>query len=406
MQELNSYDPYIIMDVDNDASLSEIKNRFRKLTLEHHPDRNRRNPSYNPEIYKSICKAYAILIDPERRRNFDNYYSSTFTNLKEAGQKYISDQTRYQTINTEKNNKFNIKDKFTPNDLDKFNEMFEKLRAPDPSDHGYKYASRTKDMSISELTYKKLAEQVKIDRTPGINNKNLNEYFEKENKCERKNELMEHEDIYSNTIDFSGGCNHSDIAIYNGHMIVGKDEQDYTKFDMGSDTPGWVDYNKGFETISKQLPKTLKDKYTNAKNVAEQYEKRVSERTVNPFDEIPAGEQRSFEDAVTRMAQENKRRIEQERETKNKQLVLKYKAQYGDNYIESKPKSNPLACTPGQIFDIKRKVNIREKTDTNFTNNNIDMLDEHSRLFNQRTRETDDISNLINERLNKRNFML
>jgi molecular chaperone DnaJ len=62
-------DYYAILQVPRDASPDEIKRSYRSLALKYHPDKN---PSEEAEThFKEISEAYAVLIDPIRRKGFD-----------------------------------------------------------------------------------------------------------------------------------------------------------------------------------------------------------------------------------------------------------------------------------------------------------------------------------------------
>lgn len=61
---------YAILGLKEDASAEEIRKAYRKLALHYHPDRNRGDAGAE-ERFKAISEAYAVLIDPERRRLFD-----------------------------------------------------------------------------------------------------------------------------------------------------------------------------------------------------------------------------------------------------------------------------------------------------------------------------------------------
>jgi len=61
---------YGILGLKEDASSEEIRKAYRKLALHYHPDRNRGDAGAE-ERFKAISEAYAVLIDPERRRLYD-----------------------------------------------------------------------------------------------------------------------------------------------------------------------------------------------------------------------------------------------------------------------------------------------------------------------------------------------
>jgi len=63
-------DYYQILEVEREASPQKIKEAYRKLALQYHPDRNRDNPSA-VEKMKEINEAYAVLSDPRKRANYD-----------------------------------------------------------------------------------------------------------------------------------------------------------------------------------------------------------------------------------------------------------------------------------------------------------------------------------------------
>ena len=58
-------DYYEVLGVQKNASKEEIKNTYRKLALQYHPDRNK-EPSAE-EKFKELSEAYAVLSDDEKR---------------------------------------------------------------------------------------------------------------------------------------------------------------------------------------------------------------------------------------------------------------------------------------------------------------------------------------------------
>jgi len=63
-------DYYKILGVDKKASQAEIKKAYRKLAVKYHPDKN---PGDKPaeDKFKDIAEAYAVLKDPEKRKQYD-----------------------------------------------------------------------------------------------------------------------------------------------------------------------------------------------------------------------------------------------------------------------------------------------------------------------------------------------
>ncbi len=70
-------DYYKILGVSKDASQDEIKKAFRKLALKYHPDKNKGNKEAE-ERFKEINEAYAVLSDPEKRKQYDTFGGSEF----------------------------------------------------------------------------------------------------------------------------------------------------------------------------------------------------------------------------------------------------------------------------------------------------------------------------------------
>lgn len=62
-------DYYEVLGVERTTSVDQIKDAYRKLAMQYHPDRNK-SPDAE-EKFKEISEAYAVLSDPEKRRQYD-----------------------------------------------------------------------------------------------------------------------------------------------------------------------------------------------------------------------------------------------------------------------------------------------------------------------------------------------
>ena len=63
-------DYYLILGLTNEASSSQIKNQYRKLAKQYHPDRN---PDSSEEKMAEINKAYEVLSDKKLKAEYDKF---------------------------------------------------------------------------------------------------------------------------------------------------------------------------------------------------------------------------------------------------------------------------------------------------------------------------------------------
>jgi curved DNA-binding protein len=65
-------DFYKILGLEKNAGSDEIKKAYRKLALQYHPDKNKGDKAAE-EKFKAVNEANSVLIDPEKRKLYDQY---------------------------------------------------------------------------------------------------------------------------------------------------------------------------------------------------------------------------------------------------------------------------------------------------------------------------------------------
>src|SRR6266850_3209628 len=65
-------DYYDVLSVSRSASEPELKSAYRRLAVQHHPDKNPDDP-HAEDKFKEAAEAYAVLSDPEQRRRYDRF---------------------------------------------------------------------------------------------------------------------------------------------------------------------------------------------------------------------------------------------------------------------------------------------------------------------------------------------
>ena len=71
MNSLKKRDYYEVLGIDRNASKTQIKLAYRRLSKKYHPDKNKKDLSAKQKFIE-IHEAYEILSDPKRKSQYDN----------------------------------------------------------------------------------------------------------------------------------------------------------------------------------------------------------------------------------------------------------------------------------------------------------------------------------------------
>jgi DnaJ family protein A protein 2 len=66
--EIDNKELYESLELNTDATIDDIKKKFRDLAKKHHPDRGG-----DGEKFKEINAAYEVLSNPEKKKIYDKY---------------------------------------------------------------------------------------------------------------------------------------------------------------------------------------------------------------------------------------------------------------------------------------------------------------------------------------------
>lgn len=114
------FDPYKILSLPKNYTLSQLKRSYKKMAMKTHPDKGG-----DPRVFKVITKSYMYLLDELNKRESNHNHND----MRSGAEKYMSGQSTEApiTLNDDGGN-FNI---------NKFNKLYSEHRMEAPEDVGY-----------------------------------------------------------------------------------------------------------------------------------------------------------------------------------------------------------------------------------------------------------------------------
>ncbi len=84
---MNQKDYYQVLEIEKSAGQQQVKEAYRRLAFQYHPDRNKGDPT-SVEKMKDINEAYAVLSDQEKRSRYDGlrreYGSNAYDHFRQS----------------------------------------------------------------------------------------------------------------------------------------------------------------------------------------------------------------------------------------------------------------------------------------------------------------------------------
>jgi curved DNA-binding protein CbpA len=226
--DLESLDPYEVLNISKNFTWDELKNAYRKLAINTHPDKE----GGNKDLFNIITYSFKKLALEFKNREADKQHSE----LKQQSNDYFHNKTSHIDDN------FNPSKEIT-NAI--FNKNFEKCKIQeDDVDFGYGSLMDETSKTREDINIEKIIKKNKID------NDTFNQYFDKNVPISKQ--IVKYKEpeplLLSKTLQFT--------------ELGGKKPDDYTSSMEKSNSLAYTDYMKahgGTRLIDPELIKKKKD---------------------------------------------------------------------------------------------------------------------------------------------------
>ena len=160
---------YEILGVPRNAGEKDIRQAFRKLAREHHPDVNP-GDSTSEDRFKGINEAYSVLSDPDKRQRYDRYGDSWARSEQiEEAQARASRGGRFRGSNVGTNDPFSG---FEPGNSGIFDQLFGNLhrntRRTAPTEHPVEVTLEEAFQGTTRLLQLATGRRLEVKIPPGV----------------------------------------------------------------------------------------------------------------------------------------------------------------------------------------------------------------------------------------------
>ena len=246
-----TFNPYFMLDVVPDDTENFITKAFRKKAKMWHPDKIK---SKDPEHIKKAQVHFKVLVESYEY----------IINKKRS----VNHNKKREHIEVANNTTLKPKKIDNSDELELFNEEFDKLHIKSPNDFGYETAPRLKDTKeYDSFEYK----PYQLFDTKQFNSNDFNKMFEYQQQLHGNNNMEV--GVYHKTTDGFNGYNGGDlgnsasVSSYNGIMIVG---DTYGQNGVGYYDANYSDYKKSFEAAKNPMDNVV---------LPEDFEPKISKKT-------------------------------------------------------------------------------------------------------------------------------